>query len=324
VTLLTKAADGSPANGTSEDPHLAADGSVVAFDSTATNLLSGVDYTHAYAQAYAWKLGDHEPVLLADASGTPGTSEDSRVRSVSPKGSEVVYFYNGEQHPTLANLQNGKRTSEPQGWLAQWEKYTVTRAWDKAKKQIVLQLRNTATHQAVGKPCRVSNLNKYWYSAGEDPSVSDDGSVFAMVLAENGFAGDASTRRIAVVCHTATGKHSDYRDQQQAAVSGDGTHVALTAGTDAAGTPDADTLDKQNLHTIRQIDLATGTTRVPYTALPLTWGRQFEEDTLFWSGMGISQSSDGSTVAFAGDDYNLMDFTGEGLARPSEIYIWRP
>jgi len=335
LTLVTEAAGGGPADGMSDDPVVSADGSTVAYTSTATNLIPGIDLSNIDAAQLYVRTASGSTILLSNAAGGPGDYPHNEIVDISADGSEVLYWFGkawsgSDRHLYLADLSDLSHPIHPiqvpGDYLSPLSRgaYVLHHSFDKAKKQIVLQLWNKATDKAVGKACRGGNQG---IALDDDNrqvpvSVGGDGSVFGVVLAHYGQA-DYSQTRDAVVCHTTTGRLSHYGQQQRADVSADGTHLLLSAGTGEDGVPDADNVDSQQLHAVRQIDLTTGASRVPYAMPPLTWAQDQDEmnEQIIWHGMGISQSADGSAVAFASDDYNLED---TGLAQPSEIHLWRP
>ena len=95
---ISLARDGSPANGDSRDPSLAADGSVIAFTSTATNLTGPVGLDGRTNHVFAWQrsTGDASLVSVAGAragsgaSSGPAVSSDGRVVAFESAAADLI------------------------------------------------------------------------------------------------------------------------------------------------------------------------------------------------------------------------------------------
>jgi Tol biopolymer transport system component len=101
--LVSSAPDGTPANDSSSQPSLSADGQTVAFTSKATNLTAGV--AKATTNIYA-KSGDGPLILVSSGVGGAATDGSSYQPAVSGNGRFVVFTSNADN--LIAGDDNGK------------------------------------------------------------------------------------------------------------------------------------------------------------------------------------------------------------------------
>lgn len=207
TTCVSRASDGSAANGYSDYPSISADGRFVVFESHATNLVSGVSPTRSYADIYRHDLQTHTTLLVSvDNSGLLGNGSSFRP-SASADGRLVAFG------------SDAKLTAE-------------------VPTQTVVYLRDTVTNLtsiASRKP------NGAWVQ-GSNPVLSADGSkvVFESFNDPLGlgafqwqfYSHDLATGAISLVSASSTGTPREQGNESssrgvQASLSKDGRYVTF-------------------------------------------------------------------------------------------------
>jgi Tol biopolymer transport system component len=281
-TCVSRAPDGTAGNGTSVNPVLSADGRLVVFQSTATNLVPGCDV--AAFQIYVHDRATGATTCLTrEADGTPGDG-NSTLPAVSADGRVVAF------QTSASNLGGGCAP----GFF-----------------QVYVHDRATGALSCVS---RVPGGGAQGNGNSNDPALSADGRIVVFEsVASNLVAGCGNAIAQIVVHDRATGALTcvsrDPNGTQgtansiDPAVSADGRVVAFRSLANLGG-------GCTGLAQIYVHDRPTGTTtcvsRVPGP------GAQGNNTSNF-----PALSADGRFVAFASDATNL----GGGCATAGQIYI---
>ncbi len=293
TTSLVSRADGptgAPANGTSSEPAISADGSTVVFMSTATNLAGVID-TAGTEQIYARDLVDGTTRLVSRADGPTGdvANDSSEEPSVSDDG-DVIAFSS-----FATNLGGGSGHRQV---------YVRTGGAD---TKLVSVLSGSATPGTPGT------------DNSEGPSVSGDGNWVAFTSAAALDADDTNTDedvferhlttttdRLVSRATTAVGAVGN-SDSGGASVDEDGGVVAFTS--DATNLFSA--IDTSNDPDVYVRDFSGFTTSLA-SVTGITKGNASSSDA--------SISSDGTKVAFLTTSSNLVA-AGIDTNGVSDIYV---
>ncbi len=102
---LTKAANGSAADGTAFQPSVSADGEVVSYSSHATNVVAGDD--NALSDVFVWRALDGESTLVSETLGGDVGNAGSFSPELSTDGTKIAFV--SEASDLVFNDSNGFR-----------------------------------------------------------------------------------------------------------------------------------------------------------------------------------------------------------------------
>lgn len=267
---------GGSANGESDFPTISADGRYVAFDSVATNLVSGDENSHG--DVFRWDRATGKLARISTtAAGKGAVNGGSGLASISADGNRVAFV------SAATNLVSGDTN------------------------EIVDAFVKDLTTGKVVRVNRRADKTQTWGPA-DDPKISADGTKVAFSTSDQLAAADTdwtsdvyvrdlgSGRTTLVSGRTGTGTGPSVRgDSYGAAIGTDGRYVAFTS---AAGDL-LSTLAGGGSQTYLK-DLATGSVRL------LSVGRNgaLADDT----GHAVAMSPDGTHLVFASNAQNLVRF----------------
>lgn len=285
TTRVSVSSDGAQANDGSGSPAVSADGSTIAYASTASNLVAGD--TNGSADVFIFDVATGTTTRVSVASDGSQSNSDSYEPAISADGSRIAYFSPG------SNLV----TADPVGILHVF-------AFD---IDTVTTIRVSPTAAGSSADC-----------IAIAPTISADGSTIAYSSdCSTLVGGDANGHTDVFVYEFATGTTtlaSIARDGTQAnsdsvapAVSADGSRVAYSSH--ASNLVDGDTNEVGDVFIV---ELATGTTVRASVASGGTQGNQH-------SGYP-TLTADGSVVVFQSEASNL---TGADTNRAEDVFLTR-
>ncbi|MCP4303682.1 MAG: hypothetical protein GY788_02135 [bacterium] len=272
TVLVSQATDGTLSNGGDVDPTISADGDIIAYSSSSTNLVphdsNGLEDIFLY---------DRVTGITSQVSGGLGdsvTNGHSRAPALSADGSTIAYY------SSATNLVAG----DTNGLL-----------------DVFTYDRSTGATSRVSVASDGSEGDAHSYG----PSVSGDGSIIVFESgATNLVAGDTNNRtdifahdlvtgtttRVSVASHGAQGNHNSYKP----AISADGTTVVYESYATNLVADDTSTASDIFAH-----DLATGTTTRVSVASD---GTQIDRHST-----RPAVSADGMVVAYQSGDVFVYD-----------------
>ncbi|MCP4965416.1 MAG: hypothetical protein GY926_09290 [bacterium] len=270
TTRVSVASDGTQANDDSDYAAISADGSMIVYESAATNLVA--DDTNGFQDVFAYDVGTGATTLVSVAGDGTQADSPSNYPAVSGDGGTIVYSSGG------SNLAAGDTNAASDIF-----------AHDVAT--------GSTTRISVDSDGTQANDSSYVVS------ISGDGDTVAFLSdASNLVSGDtnhvfdifvydvttATTIRVSVASDGTQANDKSYHPE----VSDDGSTVVYSSPAANLVPGDTDGRD------IFSFDIASGTTRIISTPI--------ESDTPNGSSFDPAISEDGDTVAYASDATDLI------------------
>ena len=327
ITLISRSADGTPANSWSSNPSISADGGTIVYASGATDLIAG-DTNGSY-DIFAYDVATGTTTRVSVGLGGAETDGLSSMPDVSADGTVIAFMSdatnlvvgdtNGVTDVFVYEVATGTNTrvsvdsAGSQSPAAAWspaisdDGQKVAFYWATAVGDVYYHDRTNSTTTQASVASNGDPADQWSFS----PAISGDGNTvtfnsYASNLVTDPtnntrhvYAHDVATGTTTLVSATPAGAPGDWQSASPAA-SSDGTLIAYTSQA-----TDLITGDTNNLHDVYLTNTNTGTNR------RITVGLEGAEPDGYSSSPAVS--ADGSVVAFYSEATNLVEGDTNGL-----------